>query len=210
MQYPLTIGEYLKLLSPTESKVYLWILEQGVGPYPQTFKINAADISKACDLSIPTVSKAVQGMVEKGVLYFIDRPYRTAPGNYAIPHSNTVLEKPIILKTPEQIASSLGMKETRPQPKNSAILDLIYSNALELLAPEHLPRARAIYGAVLDQVKLRDYVTDYIWKRREQKMSEEDAVDFLSRVLNNEPVSSVAKDYIKKIPIDKVEYKSER
>lgn len=81
----ITFHHDLSNLSPIETKVFIWLLQRDMAPYPETFEINNMELAIACQISLPTASKAVHNLVQKGIIHFIKRPYKTAPGSMLSP-----------------------------------------------------------------------------------------------------------------------------
>lgn len=189
--------ELFQNLSATETKVFLWILNHCLGVPHEPFKIGNMDIAKGCSLSVPTASKALQNLVKKGVLKMCERPYKTAPATYLLVSESEATPKAPI----DPIAEILALYQNHglpavPASNKTVIAQIIYENALQLIRPEHIGQARAIYGVGFNQNNLKDFYLSMIWKNRDSMFTEADTAKFLSDLYADVPLKNIVQRYL--------------
>lgn len=203
----LPIKRCLREMSPSELKVYLYILEHVQHHQAKRFDLNLMGISRGCDISIPTAKSALDRLVRKGNVVFNGRPYRTAPGEYSLPESDAAMSATIVPTAPDLIPKSSESESSKI--KVPYIKDIIHNNALGLIEAAHLSDAKARFQRILNQEDLKDYYVEYVWKNIDEKFKAPEVLSFLHRVGSGESLKTIVHDFIELAETQETETENE-
>lgn len=95
------LTSYPRSLTPAEFKVFILLFGRSVGLGEKTCTLSQNEISKASNLTLPAIIKAIKNLQMKGLLQITERYSATSPATYQVPGIRAVMMVILIIATVE-------------------------------------------------------------------------------------------------------------